>query len=190
MSTAQRAVVSAAALPLVGIVLTTIAGAIGIVAVNDMINISLALGEDPGMVVFAAMLLCSPVQWLVNRTQVPVRKWLGIMFAGYAFSNFAMFVIEEGLVASVSEPFLIAATVAMLASIPLLATSGRWAQRKMGIKNWRRLHKLTYVIALALVLHVALIGELGLTGMFVLAALLTRVPPVANAIRARGNRRR
>lgn len=190
MSNVQRVVIAAAALPLVGIVLTAFAAAIGIISVNDMIDISLALGEDPGMVVFAAMLFCSPVQWLVKRTQIPVRKVLGILFAGYAFANFAMFVIDEGLVASVSEPFLVAGTFAMLLSIPLLLTSGRWAQRQIGMKNWRKLHKLTYVIALALVLHVALVGELGLTGVFVLVALLTRIPPVAHAIRALGERLR
>ncbi len=190
LSTAQRLVVAAAALPLVGIVATAIAAAIGIISVGEMIDIALVLGEDPGMVVFAAMLFCSPTQWLVKRTQVPVRKILGILFAGYAIANFTMFMIEEGLAASLARPFLVAGTFAMLLSIPLLATSGRWAQRQIGMKNWRKLHKLTYVIALALVLHVALVGELGLTGVLVLVALLTRVPPVTKAIRTLGDRLR
>lgn len=190
MSIAQRAVVAAAAVPLVGILLTTIAGALGVISVNQMIDVALTLGEEPGMFVFAAMLWCSPVQWLVKRTQIPVRKMLGILFGGYALANFAMFVIDEGLLASLSAPFLIAGTVAMLLSIPLVATSSRWAQRKIGMKNWRKLHTLTYVIAFALVLHVALVGELGLSGALVLGALIARIPPVANAIRSIGERLR
>lgn len=190
MSNVQRGVVAAAALPLGGIVLTIIAGAVGAISTNQMIDVSLALGEEPGMFVFAAMLWCTPVQWLVKRTQVPVRKMLGILFGGYAIANFAMFVIDEGLLASMSRPFLIAGTLAMLLSIPLLVTSGRWAQRTMGMKRWRKLHQLTYVVAFFLVLHVALIGEIGLSGVLILAALFTRIPPVANAIRALGGLRR
>lgn len=190
MSLAQRCVVAVAALPLIGIVVTTMAGALGWISIPQMIDVALILGEEPGMFVFAAMLWCSPIQWLVKRTQVPVRKLLGILFGGYAIANFAMFVIEEGLIASLSSPFLIAGTVAMLLSLPLVITSGRWAQRKIGMKNWRTLHKLTYVIALALVLHVALVGELGLSGALVLGALLTRIPVIASAINGLGERRR
>ncbi len=190
MSTAQRGVVAIAAMPLVGIVLTTIAGALGIIPVGRMVDVALVLGEEPGMFVFAAMLWCTPVQWLVKRTQVPVRKMLGILFGGYAVANFVMFVVEEGLLASLSAPFLIAGTTAMLLSIPLLVTSGRWAQRTIGMKNWRKLHKLTYVIALALVLHVAFIGEIGLSGVLILAAMFARIPPVAEAIAGLGRRLR
>lgn len=171
-----------------GIVAVTIAGALGVIPVDQMLDTALALGEEPGMFVFAAMLWCSPIQWLVKRTQVPVRKLLGILFGGYAVSNFAMFVIEQGLMASLSTPFLIAGTLAMVMSIPLVLTSGRWAQRAMGMKNWRALHKLTYVIAIALVLHVVLIGEIGISGVVILAALLTRIPPISKAIESLGER--
>lgn len=188
MSILQRLVVAAAALPLIGIALTTIAGALGFIRTREMLDTALALGEEPGMFVFAAMLWCSPVQWLVKRTQVPVRKMLGILFSGYAASNFTMFVIDEGLEDTLSAPFLIAGTAATVASIPLLITSGRWAQRKMGMKNWRSLHKLTYAIAVALVLHVVLIGEIGISGALIVAALITRIPPVAQAIQELGRR--
>ena len=190
MSTVQRGVVALAAIPLIGIVATAVAGAAGLISINQMIDTALALGEEPGMFVFAAMLWCSPVQWLVGRTQVPVRKALGILFSGYAVANFAMFVVERGLAASLSAPFLIAGTIAMVAAIPLLLTSGRWAQRTMGMRNWRRLHKLTYLIAAALVLHVALVGEIGISGVLVAAGLVTRIPPVADAIQRLGKHRR
>lgn len=183
LSNVQRLIVTGAALPLVGIVLTLVAATAGLVSPNAMVDIALTLGEEPGMFVFGAMLWCSPVQWALGRTQIRVRKILGILFAGYAVANFLMFVIEEGLADSLSAPFLIAGSLATLASIPLLLTSGQWAQRKMGMKKWRTLHKLTYLIAFALVLHVALIGEIGISGILVLAALAARIPPVANAIR-------
>lgn len=190
LSVAQRLVTTASALPLIGIVVTIAAGALGMISVDQMLDTALALGEEPGMAVFGAMLWCSPMQSLVKRTQVPVRKVLGILFGGYAVSNFAMFVIERGLTASLSAPFLIAGTAAMVMTIPLLLTSGRWAQRRMGMRNWRTLHKLTYVIALALVLHVALVGEIGVSGALVIGALLARIPPVATAIANLGEQMR
>jgi len=186
MSIPQRVVVTAAALPLVGIAVVSTLGAFGVVSENQMIETALTFGEEPGMFVLAAMLWCSPIQWLVKRTQVRVRKALGIMFGGYTIANFAMFVIEEGLADSVSRPFLIASTLATLLSIPLLLTSSRWAQRKMGMKNWRKLHKLTYVIAFAIVVHVALIGEAGLSTILILAALATRLPLATAAIQTFG----
>lgn len=190
LSLMQRMVVGAAALPLIAIAGTIAAGAVGFISINEMVDISLVLGEDPGMVVFAAMLWCSPVQWFVKRTQIPVRKMLGILFSGYALSNFAMFVVERGLAASLSAPFLIAGSIATLAAIPLLLTSGRWAQRTMGIRNWRALHKLTYLIAFALVVHVALIGEFTLSAALIVGALIARIPSIAAAIRRSGERRR
>ena len=189
LSILQRIVVAAAALPLLGIVVMSVAGAAGLIPIDQMVEISLGLGEEPGMAVFAAMLWCSPIQWLVKRTQVPVRKILGILFSGYAVSNFAMFVVERGLAASLSAPFLVAGLVAMVAAIPLLLTSGRWAQRTMGMRNWRALHKLTYLIALALVLHLALIGEPSIGVLLIVAALVVRIPVIANALRGYGRRR-
>lgn len=190
LSVVQRIVIAVAALPLIGIAATSLGGALGLIPVAEMLDINLGLGEDPGMFVFGAMLWCSPVQWLVRRTQVLVRKWLGILFSGYALSNFAMFVIEEGLAASLSAPFLVVGVIATVAAIPLLLTSGRWAQRKMGMRRWRNLHKLTYLIALALVLHVALIGELTLGAFVIIAALAARIPSVARSIERLGERLR
>lgn len=182
MTLPHLGVLALATLPLVGIVLTVVASALGIITIETMLDISLALGEEPGMLVFAAMLWCSPFQWFVKRTQVPLRKMLGITFGGYAISNFAMFVVERGLAATLSAPFLIAGTGALALSIPLLLTSGRWAQRKMGMRNWRILHKLTYLIAVALVLHVALVGETTVSAVLIAAALIARIPTIANAI--------
>lgn len=190
LSTAQRIVVAAAALPLFVIAVTATAGATGLISIDQMLEVSLAMGEEPGMAVFAAMLWCSPIQWLVKRTQVPVRKMLGILFSGYAVSNFAMFVVERGLAASLSAPFLIAGTLATVAAIPLLLTSGRWAQRKMGMNRWRNLHKLTYLIAVALLLHLALVGEFSFFGLLIVAALVARIPAVEHAIERLGERRR
>ena len=158
-----------------------IAGAIGaallgVISVEAMMGLSLAAGENPGMVTFGAMFLASPVQWLTGRSQVRVRKYLGIVFFLLALSNGAMFVLETGVGAILSAPFLIAGTVALLLAVPLFLTSSRWAQRGLGMRRWRLLHKLTYVIAAGLLWHVILMGEMGPGAVMIALGFLARLP--------------
>jgi sulfoxide reductase heme-binding subunit YedZ len=49
--------------------------------------------------------------------------------------------------------FIIAGFAAWCLLLPLAATSTTWAIRKMGGKNWNRLHKLVYVAAVCAVIH-------------------------------------
>lgn len=51
------------------------------------------------------------------------------------------------------RPFIMAGFAAFVTLIPLAATSTNWAIRKMGGKNWNRLHKLVYFSAVAGVVH-------------------------------------
>lgn len=52
--------------------------------------------------------------------------------------------------------FLFFGLIAMWLSIPLTLTSSSWAMRRLG-KNWKRLHRLVYGVALFTILHIALI---------------------------------
>lgn len=49
--------------------------------------------------------------------------------------------------------FIFAGMAAFLLMLPLAATSTAWAIRKMGGKNWQRLHRLVYLSAIAGVVH-------------------------------------
>jgi methionine sulfoxide reductase heme-binding subunit len=49
--------------------------------------------------------------------------------------------------------FITLGMLGLLLMIPLAATSTAWAVRKMGFKNWQRLHRLIYFTALAGVIH-------------------------------------
>jgi sulfoxide reductase heme-binding subunit YedZ len=46
---------------------------------------------------------------------------------------------------------------ALLLTIPLLLTSNLWAMKKLG-KNWKKLHRATYGVAILTVVHIVLIG--------------------------------
>ena len=79
--------------------------------------------------------------------------------------------------------FITAGMVAWLLLLPLAATSTNWAIRKLGGKNWNRLHKLVYLAAIAGVVHywwqvkTGVITPIGITLVF--AALFLVRPLLA-----------
>ncbi len=166
------------------------AAVVGLISPETMIEFALAAGENPGMITFGAMFLASPVQWLTGRSQVRVRKYLGITFFLLALSNGAMFILEQGLAASLGAPFLIAGSVALALALPLFLTSSRKAQRAMGMSRWRTLHKLTYVVAAVLMGHVLLIGDIGPGFVLIMLGFIARTAPVRRWLSERGARRR
>jgi sulfoxide reductase heme-binding subunit YedZ len=171
-----------------------IAGAIGlallgVISAEAMVQFALAAGENPGMITFGAMFVASPVQWLTGRSQVRVRKYLGIAFFLLALSNATMFALETGLAAALSAPFLIAGTIALGLATPLFLTSSRRSQRAMGMKRWRTLHKLTYVVAAALLAHVVLIGDIGPGAILITLGFIGRIPAVRRWLTTRTDRR-
>lgn len=166
------------------------AAVVGLISMEAMIEFALAAGENPGMITFGAMFLASPVQWLTGRSQVRVRKYLGITFFLLALSNGTMFVLEQGLAASLSAPFLIAGSVALALALPLFLTSSRKAQRVMGLSRWRTLHKLTYAVAAVLMGHVLLIGDIGPGFVLIMLGFIARTTPVRRWLTERGARQR
>ncbi len=181
----QLVVVALASIAPAVIAVVVAAATAGIISEDAMVEVALAAGENPGMITFGAMFLASPVQWLTGRSQVRVRKYLGIVFYLLALSNGAMFVVERSATAMLSEPLLVAGTVALALAAPLFLTSSRLAQRSIGMKNWRILHRLTYVVAAALLAHVILIGDLGPGAALITLGFVARIPGVRRIIEAR-----
>lgn len=159
-----------------------------------MIELALGAGENPGTFTFAAMFLASPIQWLTGRSQVRIRKLLGIVFYGLAVNNFVMFLVERridstGVMAEIGgSPMLIAGLTALLLATPLFLTSSRWSQRFLGMRRWRLLHRLTYVVAVALVVHVLLIPDIGPDTVLLALGFTARVPAVRRRLQAKGQR--
>ena len=164
------------------------AALVGAISTEAMMSLALAAGENPGMITFGAMFLASPVQWFTGRSQVRVRKYLGIVFFLLALSNGAMFVLESGIAAALSAPLLIAGTIAVALATPLFLTSSRWSQRSLGMKNWRRLHKLTYPLAVGLLAHVILVGDIGPGAVMIALGLIARIPAIRRRIADRAQR--
>ena len=65
----------------------------------------------------------------------------------------------DGFRASWSKPFILVGLTGWSILLVLAATSSNWATRKLGGKNWKRLHRLAYVAAGVLLYHQAIAGK-------------------------------
>lgn len=185
----QTLVLGAASLPPLLVVGAIVGRVLGLMTEAEMMDLALGAGENPGTIIFGAMFLASPIQWITGRSQVRVRKFLGIVFYLLALSNGAMFAIEEGIGQALSSPFLIAGSAALAIGLPLFLTSSTWAQRAMGMRRWRLLHKATYAVAAALLAHVLLIGEIDLGSTLIATGFALRIPAIRTRLQAIGSRR-
>ncbi|MBC7498736.1 rubredoxin [Candidatus Gracilibacteria bacterium] len=100
----------------------------------------------------------------IAQVVIPLRRELGILMGTLAFVHGAGFMIAyPSMVASTSFwwskgsiTYTAVGFVALLLSIPLTLTSSSWAMAKLG-KNWKRLHRVVYIIIILTVLHVVLL---------------------------------
>jgi sulfoxide reductase heme-binding subunit YedZ len=84
--------------------------------------------------------------------------------------------------------YVTAGMTAWLLLLPLAATSTNWAIRRMGGKNWNRLHRLVYLAAIAGVVHYwwqVKSGVLTPIGITVVLAVLLLARPVLTWVQAR-----
>jgi sulfoxide reductase heme-binding subunit YedZ len=70
--------------------------------------------------------------------------WLGL-YAGFDLATIKTDITKRR--------FIIMGVTTWLLLLPLAATSTIWAIRKMGGKNWKRLHKLVYLAAITAMIH-------------------------------------
>jgi sulfoxide reductase heme-binding subunit YedZ len=72
----------------------------------------------------------------------------------------------------VKRPYITVGMTALLLLVPLAATSTAGMIKRMGAKNWRRLHRLAYVAAILGVLHYLWLAKVGVMTPWVYAAVL------------------
>ncbi len=94
------------------------------------------------------------------------RRMLGLFAFWYALSHFGIyFYFDEelsvpGLINEVkNHPYIFVGLLAFLGMIPLAITSTNGMIRYLGAADWKLLHKLTYFVAIAGVVHLFLIKQ-------------------------------
>jgi len=131
------------------------------------------LGPDPtanlafttGLVtlrLLAITLAISPIRKLIPQLNwlIRFRRLLGLFAFFYATLHmltwvalYSGFDLHAMLIDVTRRRFIMAGAAAYLLLLPLALTSTNWAIRKMGGKNWSRLHKLIYLAAICGVIH-------------------------------------
>lgn len=126
-------------------------------------------------------------QWPIR-----LRRMLGLYAFFYACLHLAtyvwldqFFLWDEIWLDILDRPFITVGMLAFVLLLPLAATSNRSMIRRLG-KNWKRLHRLAYVVPLLGVLHFWWLVKADVLEPFVYAALLAvlllaRLKPVSKA---------
>ncbi len=126
-----------------------------------------------------ATLTISPLK----RLGLNITKWrrpLGLLTFFYAMAHVLVWVVfDRGLDFNaiigeiVKRPFITIGMLAFILMIPLAITSNNRAMRRLGPKKWRKLHRLTYVIAILVPLHfILVIKGVPIEGVIYLLAII------------------
>lgn len=98
--------------------------------------------------------------WFGWTALLRLRRMLGLFACFYGLLHFSAYAwLDQGfaLDAILSDigkrPFILVGTAALLAMLPLAATSFNRAVRAMGGRRWQALHRLVYAVALLAVVH-------------------------------------
>lgn len=129
-----------------------------------------ALGADPGkeimlflgewtLLMLMAALSVTPLQYLLKVKLVPFRRMLGLFAFFYASLHLSAYLVfllgfefTELWADVVKRPYITVGFLAFLGMVPLAITSTRRMQRRLG-RNWKRLHRLIYPIAVLAIIH-------------------------------------
>ena len=116
------------------------------------------------IVLLVLSLACTPISTYAGwKDAVKLRRALGLYAFMYAAIHFILFVyVDFGLQFDlilrefVEKRYLWVGLPAFIILVALASTSFRWAMKRMG-KNWKRLHRLIYLGAILVVLHLAFV---------------------------------
>ena len=177
-----------AVIPLVVMMFTALGATTGLIGGAQFLEISGGLA-DISTFFFTAVLACTPLNILFGwRQPLALKKPLGLytfMYASlhyFVFSSAFGFDIGATVTATMSSYMLIFGFLALVLLVPLALTSNRWSMKTLG-RGWKRLHYLTYVIAVFIVLHLLMLGDGQILAVLYATLLAIRLPPIKKAIR-------
>jgi sulfoxide reductase heme-binding subunit YedZ len=115
-----------------------------------------------------AVLSLSPLRALFPRSRLVNalnrhRRVIGVSVCVYGLMHFGFHLLYEGdaqaIVRSFAKPFIWFGLAGLSILVILAATSNNFSIRKLGGKNWKRLHRLAYAAAALLIYHQAIAGK-------------------------------
>ena len=150
------AVYVALSLPLASVIRQAASGGLG---PDPVRTLERSLGET-GLQLLVAGLLVTPVRRLLGVNLIRYRRAIGVMAFVYIALHLTVWVsldlafrwAEIGA-DLVKRPYIIVGMIGFATMVPLVVTSNNASVRWLGAARWTRLHRLTYVAAVAGVAH-------------------------------------
>lgn len=138
-------------------------GATGGLGVEPVEALEHELGEF-ALKLLIVVLAITPLMRLGRVNLVKYRRALGILTYVYVALHFAVWLVLDVQIMSevwadiVKRPYVTVGFVAFVLMTPLAFTSNNWSIRKLG-PHWRKLHKLTYAVAILGALHFVMLRK-------------------------------
>lgn len=129
------------------------------------------LGADPvkvierqlgllGLQMIVAGLCITPLRRFAGLNLIRYRRAVGLVAFFYILLHFATWIVldmgllwDQALADILKRPYVTMGMVGLAALLPLALTSNNWSVRRLGAAAWQRLHRLTYLAAIAGVVH-------------------------------------
>ncbi len=110
------------------------------------------------------------VRWTRWYRLVPLRRTLGLASFAYACAHLGVYLwldmgfdLHEMAFDVAERPFIVTGALIFLCLVPLAATSTTAAQRALGGRRWKALHRLIYVAVLLAAVHYVMATKVALT---------------------------
>ena len=130
----------------------------------------------------------SPLDKLLP-SKIPIRvlnihkRILGVSAFLYAVIHFSLYSLDQGdwdtYLDGFEKPFIIIGFTSFILLLIMASTSFDAVIKKMGKRNWKKLHRIVYVVLILLVLHISVSGK----GNYVKAALIFTPLIIAQLLR-------
>ena len=144
------------AVPLALLVVQAVTGDMG---ADPVKFIERSLGEW-GLKFIVAGLCVTPLRWATGVSLIRYRRAIGLLAFAYVSLHLTTWVVldlqfrwAEIGADLIKRPYIIIGMIGFLALLPLAITSNTLSVRRMGAAAWQKLHRLTYVAALAGAVH-------------------------------------
>jgi sulfoxide reductase heme-binding subunit YedZ len=127
-----------------------------------------------------ASLALTPLRLLFGISwQISLRRLLGLFAFFYACLHFSVWILvdhffnwDQMIADIVKRRYITVGMLALSLLVPLAVTSTSRMVRRLGGTNWRRLHRLIYVIGMLAALHFLWLAKKGRTDQYLYAAIL------------------
>jgi sulfoxide reductase heme-binding subunit YedZ len=144
-------------LPLLTIVAATVSNSLGPDPAERLMHMT---GEWAARILILCLLMSPMRRWTGNPYWMRQRRMLGLFAFFYACIHLLIFLqfflgwsaarVAEELA---ERPYITAGFLAWLVMLPMAVSSTKAMQRRLG-RNWQRLHRGIYIVAIAISLHI------------------------------------